>query len=351
MIAEKAWVKFERLVTAIHIAKSQGAEVKWNDKINDRQFDVTLRFRFGLHDYLTVIECKDYASKIPVDKVEAFVTKARDANVNKAIMVSSNGYQSGCYEVAQRHGIKLLCINEKVSIDTTSLISAITPALNIYDVYLVMANGEQLRLEEEGGHLDYLMNNIKLISKTRTVTPIQALKEWQRFANPKYDIDRERDATIKLNKNTIAKIPYEGEIDVVAIKFKCKLIEAYLSDRPIFDRHILEGLGKSYELTDEKGEVVDSACLPSLELGFDTKVIPGKFYTSPSIHTYCYCLSIENDIITWILVESYQHGNLLQATMKMNIEFSCYYVEVTDRKKLDRLQRLLEDYLEKKRQV
>jgi len=48
------------------------AQVKWNDSINGRQFDVTLRFRKGLYDYLTVIECKDYSSSVPVGEVEAF---------------------------------------------------------------------------------------------------------------------------------------------------------------------------------------------------------------------------------------------------------------------------------------
>jgi hypothetical protein len=104
---DKAWIQFERLVAAIHLAESEGGQVNWNEKINGRQFDVTLRFKFGFHEYLTVIECKDCSSKVPVEKVEALVAKARDANGNKAIMVSSNGYHLGCYHVAQRHGLNL----------------------------------------------------------------------------------------------------------------------------------------------------------------------------------------------------------------------------------------------------
>jgi hypothetical protein len=111
------WKKFERLVAAIHHAETQGATVIWNDTIHGRQFDVTLRFKMGLHDYLTVIECKDYAYRVPVEKVDAFVTKARDANANKAVLVSSNGYQSGCSAVAARHGIKLLTLDEKIDVD------------------------------------------------------------------------------------------------------------------------------------------------------------------------------------------------------------------------------------------
>jgi hypothetical protein len=55
----KNWKLFEKIVAAIHHAESRGAKVVWNDKINGRQFDVTVRFLHGLYEYLTVIECKD----------------------------------------------------------------------------------------------------------------------------------------------------------------------------------------------------------------------------------------------------------------------------------------------------
>src|SRR5438309_627148 len=104
--------RLERLVAAIHHAESTGANVGWNEVIDGRQFDVTVRFRFGIHSYLTVIECKDYATKVPVEKVDAFVTKARDVRANKAIMISSRGFQSGCSALAERHGIQLLILSE-----------------------------------------------------------------------------------------------------------------------------------------------------------------------------------------------------------------------------------------------
>jgi len=106
-MSNPSWKKFERLVAAIHQAETQGAAVTWNEKINGRQFDVVLRFKAGLHDYLTVVECKEYKGKVSVDKIDAFVTKARDVNASKAVFVSSCGYQSGCIDVATRHGVRL----------------------------------------------------------------------------------------------------------------------------------------------------------------------------------------------------------------------------------------------------
>ena len=88
----KKWRKFERLVAAIHAAQNKGATVKWNDKINGRQFDVTIRFRVGLYDYLEVIECKNYSTPIKVEKVEAFITKAAGVRANRAIMASTKAH-------------------------------------------------------------------------------------------------------------------------------------------------------------------------------------------------------------------------------------------------------------------
>jgi hypothetical protein len=95
MAKEKRWKKFERLIAAIHAATQENATVKWNEKINGRQFDVTIRFRAGLYDYLTVVECKNYSSAVKVETVESFITKAQDVKANHAIMAAANGFQSG----------------------------------------------------------------------------------------------------------------------------------------------------------------------------------------------------------------------------------------------------------------
>jgi len=151
------WKKFERLVAAIHRAETQGAVVTWNEKIKGRQFDVVLRFKAGLHDYLTVVECKEYKGKVPVEKIDAFVTKARDVSASKAVFVSSSGYQSGCFEVAARHGVKLLTLDEKVDVNVADLAAEIVPALNIFNIRFILENGKEYLLEDEGGRLAYLM--------------------------------------------------------------------------------------------------------------------------------------------------------------------------------------------------
>ena len=64
-MVNKKWKMFERVVAAIHLAEQKGATVRWNETIKGRQFDVTVRFKNGLYEYLTVVECKDYATPAP----------------------------------------------------------------------------------------------------------------------------------------------------------------------------------------------------------------------------------------------------------------------------------------------
>jgi len=77
-------------------------------------------------------------------------------------MVSSNGYQSGCFEVAARYGISLLTLNEKIDVNLDDLVESMVPALNIFSVKFILKDSKEYLLEEEGGKLPYLMNNIEI---------------------------------------------------------------------------------------------------------------------------------------------------------------------------------------------
>jgi hypothetical protein len=339
------WKKFERLVAAIHSAETQGATVVWNDTINGRQFDVTLRFKVGLHDYLTVIECKDYKEKIPVEKIDAFVNKARDVNASKAVFVSSNGYQSGCFTVAARHGVKLLTLNEKVDVDVAKIAAEIVPALNIFSVRFVLKDGNEYPLEgDEDGRLAYLMNNIALSVSGSKITPNAFLNSWRPnifHLTP----ETEYEQVLVFPPGTSAAIPYEAEVEPEKIKFCYKLTKAFIPKAPTLDTHVLEGMGTFYELIDEAGNVVRKLPANAVNLGFDTKLEAGKFYFIPSLHNYYYCEKIENDLAHYILIESYQFGMLIQARLIQKTKYSAYYVEVTDKKRLERLNRMLTNFI------
>jgi predicted helicase len=156
MPSSDKWKNFERLVAAVHRAADEGADVRWNDSIQGRQFDVTIRFRKGLYDYLTVVECKSYDRPVSVEKVDAFVTKATDVHANCAVIASTSGFQSGAQEVAQRHNVTLIEVTESSDIDFSvfgARVVGVTKTLHIQSVELLYTDGERKKLPEESHKL------------------------------------------------------------------------------------------------------------------------------------------------------------------------------------------------------
>jgi len=346
IMSNPTWKKFERLVAAIHHAETQGATVTWDDNIDGRQFDVTLRFKAGIYDYLTVIECKNYKDKVPVEKIDAFVTKARDINASNAVFVSSSGYQSGCFAVAARHGVKLLTLEEKIDVNLDEIAAKIVPALNIFNVRFILQDGKEFLLEDAGGRLAYLMNNIQLHFSGHQTTLNVFLNSW-RISLSALQPEREYEQVLAFPTGVVAVVPHEGEFRPEKIKFCYKLTKGFIPKAPTLDTHLLEGTGTSYELTDEKGDLVRKLTASEISLGFDTKLEVGKFYVIPSLQNYYYCEKIENNLTHYILVESYQFGMLIQARLSQETRYSVYYVEVKDKERLLRLERMLKRYLEK----
>lgn len=333
--------RLERLVAAIHHAESTGAVVTWNDEINGRQFDVTVRFKFGLHSYLTVIECKEYSSKVSVEKVDALVTKARDVNANKTVLISSQGFQSGCFPVAERHGVQLLVLSETTDTSVPELVDRLTPGLNIYDVsFSDPQSGAVIEFEDWGGRLSYLMGNSKLISDEGQRTPSQLIYEWQ-LTQPSINLDAETRIELPLPIGSQLSEPHERAIQVGAMHFTCCLIELAIPKHPMPDNHVLQGVRTRVELRDASGKVHHSARLGDLPLGYDSPVKPGRFYEQSSIFNRYYCEKIEGELVTWTLLESYQHGSLFQGTFTQKLKYSTHYVHIIDKKILERLNRML----------
>ncbi|WP_300732701.1 restriction endonuclease [uncultured Desulfovibrio sp.] len=96
----------------------------------DRQLDIFWEYTIFGHKYTTAIECKNYSSRVPIDKVESFVTKINSLNISKGIMVSPCGFQAGAESVAKDHGISLVCIRLPEDRDWEGRIKSIN--LHIY---------------------------------------------------------------------------------------------------------------------------------------------------------------------------------------------------------------------------
>ena len=342
---------FERLVAAMHGAAGADVQTKWNDTINGRQFDVTLRFKKGLHDYLTVIECKHVGSKVPVEKVDAFVTKARDVLANKAVMVSSAGFQSGAVDAAKRHGIKLLTIDEAFEHPHPFDIKGQTPGICIYHARFIRGDdGKDIPLEETTGRFEYLWKESSLLYRSRE----RKLKDWVTTLEPTIRTtipDREETVTLNFHPGALWKQPYEEDVLIRAFVFHRRPIDFVIPGDTGYsglDRYLLERMGLSIRVMDEYGEILESKKLQEIAFDFDTHLQPGKFYWSPAVGFYYHFDGVDGDLLKWTLLESYQHGHLIQAKFTQKRENSRGYVEVEDENVLCRLRRMLRAWAEGK---
>lgn len=66
-------------------------------KRSRRKIKVDVSFRLSPlgADILCLVECKYYKRKVPVGRVEEFVTKLQDIGGHKGIFVTTTGFQSG----------------------------------------------------------------------------------------------------------------------------------------------------------------------------------------------------------------------------------------------------------------
>ncbi|EKM6459540.1 restriction endonuclease [Cronobacter dublinensis] len=115
----------QSLINAEGISHLKNIKVEVNKKIEDRngilrQFDVYWEFKLGGYVYKTVIECKDYASAVTIDKIDAFIGKTQDIPGLRLIYATKTGYQSGAQKKAKQHKIDLLIIREGIDEDWTA---------------------------------------------------------------------------------------------------------------------------------------------------------------------------------------------------------------------------------------
>lgn len=106
---------FEKLVSMIQEAyrDSPRTKIYTNHKIKDRfgkrrEFDVFIVIKSNDYNFNIAIECKDYKNPVSVEKIEAFNSKCLTVSgINKKIIISSAGFQSGAVENAQLFDIEL----------------------------------------------------------------------------------------------------------------------------------------------------------------------------------------------------------------------------------------------------
>lgn len=108
----------QALLNAESFTEQKNIEVQLNKKIVDscgveREFDLYWEYELAGITYKTVIECKDYNSRIPLEKIDALIGKIRDIPDLKAVFATKKGYQSGAKTKAEHNRIDLLIVREQ----------------------------------------------------------------------------------------------------------------------------------------------------------------------------------------------------------------------------------------------
>lgn len=331
-------------MAAIHSAADHGADVRWNELIDGRQFDVTIRFRKGLYEYLTVVECKSYGKPVSVEKVEAFVTKSSDVHAHHAVIASTSGFQKGAQETAHKHSITLVHVTDSSEIDL-SVFGAhwvgFTDVLHIDSIELEFTDGEKKQLPQESSAMTYYTSHLFIQCGSEQMV-LNDVVHHHLSALPRGEPDSYNDHTIKCPSGAHVLGPDDGEIPqkpLVCIRVRAGLAKAKTLAGPVMvDTHFLVPDVKVRNIGTGEEKTFSMHDLP---LGIDTGFAECKFYELPQFAEYYYCDSIKDGVADIYLVESFQHGQLVQAHLKMRTKYANHYVPVSEQATIQRLSRRL----------
>ena len=134
--------------------------------------DVFVTFRKHKFDCQWIIECKDWNSAVPKEKVLALASIVMDVGADKGIIISKSGFQSGAYNAANKTNILLTGLDELKANHDTELHEAFVDGLitKIQDVesrvmaaYPVKRYSEGLLQYSVGGPKMEIMGRLGLL--------------------------------------------------------------------------------------------------------------------------------------------------------------------------------------------
>lgn len=351
----------ERIVAGIHSVSSDDADVRWNEKINGRQFDVVVRFRLGTLSYLVLIEVKNRSRPASASDAEAFVLKAQDQLANKAVFVSRAGFQEGAITVAKRHGLDLF----KISFDSEKLglspatnfffrknpdydgvpgsrleISEAIPTQVIEQVCLIYEGGCRFTMPDESSQMEYYAYRTALADGRCLHDLLQSI--------PAYDLPKgkSRREDLKLPSPVFISPPDDyyfpdGSLASIEVKVAGDLARRLTGNIGIEPTAFSSPVLYTNVLTGEETEFTAS------QLPLNTEALEsGAFYMQLYPLRYLHCARIQDHLATWDLIESFQLRELIRGTFIQDVKYSSFYIPVRDGKTVQRLKRRLADYRE-----
>lgn len=351
MIAEDKYI--EILTAALQRATISGADVQWNVKIGNRQFDVLATLPLGMHSVLLGYEVKNKTRKVSVEAMDAFVTKARDAGINKAIFVSTSGFQSGTIDVAKRHAVDLFTLeilpSGLPSIDKSSahiIISQVgAPPFEELEVDVANDNQHMNAIEQ----IDLHYSDGSVIALPDDPTQMSYYVEKSRFSNGKslgdlidaeggrpVPIDQTDKRDVVISDNIIPPDTFflkNGNVDKARLHIK-GVTGKVLASNARFELTSIKSTVRYTDVLSGKSIEVPANSLPVGSKEFR----PGDYYFLYDPLRYFHCEKIEDDTALIDMVESFQSAELVQASFMQSNAYSRYYFELFDKKIITRLE-------------
>ncbi|MCC4815019.1 restriction endonuclease [Vibrio lentus] len=108
----------QALINSEELMLQKNIEIERNKKITDnygivREFDLYWEYELAGVTYKTIIECKDYTSRVSIDRIDGLIGKIRDIPDLKPVFATKTGYQSGAELKAKNNKIDLLIVREQ----------------------------------------------------------------------------------------------------------------------------------------------------------------------------------------------------------------------------------------------
>lgn len=241
----------QALLDSEEYIKQKNIKVEVNKILLDRngigrQFDIYWEYELGGVDYRTVIECKDYASPISVEKIDALIGKTADIpEINKKIFATKTGYQSGAKTKALQHHIDLLIVREQndsdwMSKDGTPLIKTIDITMNLVLPAQITSISSQIDKDWFDTQAEHTLEELSHLSYDNINTFINDLQTGQRL-NLSDFLQRQLDNNI--GENLKKEFEFNNAyLETQGISFKVKKIEfTYDHFEPIVEKIIIDG--------------------------------------------------------------------------------------------------------------
>lgn len=196
-------VQYERLVQAIYaeILELEGdrtTAVEHNVDILGRsgvshQIDVLWRFRKAGVEHLVIIECKNYAKAVNLEKIRNLFAVQFDIGKCQAIMVTKTGYQSGVKQYADYYDIDLKLVRVPTDedwegrvkdIETTIIVKNLVstndkPVLLTFELGVKdQAQGQRIERMKEQNRFSYTGNPAEMMLYTSSGDEIAQLGWW-----------------------------------------------------------------------------------------------------------------------------------------------------------------------------